>query len=136
MKIVAQYFRPEFSNRVDKVVVFHPLVKKPFRRIADIEISFLRKRVAERDMFLQVTAAALDRLGEPGFGPVYGARPLWRTLREQLESPLAQEILSGPFGPGDTVLTDPDAERLICRPTSSARQTGCKARAPSCRSAA
>jgi ATP-dependent Clp protease ATP-binding subunit ClpB len=112
MEIVGQYFRPEFINRVDEVVVFHPLVREQIRRIADIQIGFLRQRLAERDMALEVSEAALDRLGEAGFDPVYGARPLKRAIRQQLENPLAQEILSGRFGPGDLIQVDAGPEGL------------------------
>jgi ATP-dependent Clp protease ATP-binding subunit ClpB len=116
MEIVGQYFRPEFINRVDEVVVFHPLVRQQIRRIADIQIGFLRERLAEQDMVLEVSDATLDRLGEAGFDPVYGARPIKRAIRQQLENPLAQEILSLRFGPGDTVEVDADAEGPIFRP--------------------
>ncbi len=103
MEIVGQYFRPEFINRVDEVVVFHPLAREQIRRIADFQIDFLRRRLAEREIRLEVSEAALDRLAEAGFDPVYGARPLKRVIRQELENPLAQAILAGRFGPGDTV---------------------------------
>ncbi len=106
MEIVGTHFRPEFINRVDEAVVFHPLDKEQIRAIAGIQVDFLRRRLAERDMELDITAAALDRLGEAGFDPVYGARPLKRAIQQQLENPLAQDILAGNFGPGDTVRVD------------------------------
>ncbi len=105
-EIVGQHFRPEFLNRVDDIVVFHPLDQAQIRRIADIQLEFLRKRLAERDIALVVTDAALDRLGKAGFDPVYGARPLKRAIQQQLENPLAQRILEGEFGPGDTITVD------------------------------
>jgi len=117
MEIVGQYFRPEFINRVDEVVVFHPLVKEQIRIIADIQIGFLRDRLAEREMSLEVSEAALDRLGEAGFDPVYGARPLKRAIRQQLENPLAQEILSGRFGPGDSIEVDVGLGQLTFQTT-------------------
>ncbi len=106
MEIVGTHFRPEFINRVDEAVVFHPLDKEQIRAIAGIQVDFLRHRLAERDMDLDITAAALDRLGEAGFDPVYGARPLKRAIQQQLENPLAQDILAGNFGPGDTIRVD------------------------------
>jgi ATP-dependent Clp protease ATP-binding subunit ClpB len=106
MQIVGEYFRPEFINRLDEVVVFHPLQRDQIRAIADIQIGYLRKRLAERDMDLEVSDAALDRLGEAGFDPVYGARPLKRAIQQQLENPLAQQILAGQFGPGDQIRVD------------------------------
>ncbi len=106
MQVVGQHFRPEFINRVDEVVVFHPLMKEQIRAIADIQIDYLRKRLLERDMGLELTTAALDKLGEAGFDPVYGARPLKRAIQQRIENPLAQAILSGKFLPGDHILVD------------------------------
>ncbi len=103
METVRQNFRPEFINRLDEIVVFHPLASDQIRAIAAIQIGYLHQRLADHDMALEVTEAALDRLGLAGFDPVYGARPLKRAIRQQLENPLAQEILSGRFGPGDTI---------------------------------
>jgi ATP-dependent Clp protease ATP-binding subunit ClpB len=104
MEIVGQHFRPEFINRVDEVVVFHPLGRDHIRRIVGIQVGFLQKRLADRDIALELDAAAQDLLGEAGFDPVYGARPLKRAIQHQLENPLAQAILRGDFGPGDRVL--------------------------------
>ena len=104
MEVVGQHFRPEFINRVDEVVVFHPLGREQIRSIVDIQVGFLRKRLADRDMYLELDDAARDLLGEAGFDPVYGARPLKRAIQHQLENPLAQSILRGDFGPGDQVL--------------------------------
>jgi ATP-dependent Clp protease ATP-binding subunit ClpB len=106
MEIVRQAFRPEFINRLDEIVVFHPLDEDQIRAIARIQIGYLKDRLADRDMQLDVSDAALDLLGEAGFDPVYGARPLKRAIRAQLENPLAQEILAGHFKPGDTVQVD------------------------------
>jgi len=106
IEIVGEYFRPEFINRLDEVVVFHPLVKEQIRAIADIQLAHLRKRLAERDISLRVSEAALDKLGEAGFDPVYGARPLKRAIQQQLENPLAQGILAGTFNSGEMVVVD------------------------------
>jgi ATP-dependent Clp protease ATP-binding subunit ClpB len=103
MEVVGQHFRPEFINRVDEAVVFHPLGREQIRAITEIQIGYLRQRLMERDMGLEVSHGALDRLGEAGFDPVYGARPLKRAIQQQLENPLAQEILAGVFGPGDVI---------------------------------
>jgi ATP-dependent Clp protease ATP-binding subunit ClpB len=112
LDVVGHHFRPEFINRLDEIVVFHPLGREQIRRIADIQIGYLRKRLADREIGLEVTAAALDFLGEAGFDPVFGARPLKRAIRAQLENPLAQEILAGRFHPGDTVSVDAGPEGL------------------------
>ena len=106
MEVVGSHFRPEFINRVDEVVVFHPLGREQIRAITGIQLDDLRRRMAERDLKLEVSQAALDRLGEAGFDPVYGARPLKRAIQHQVENPLAQAILSGQFLPGDTVRVD------------------------------
>ncbi|WP_456405628.1 ATP-dependent chaperone ClpB [Thiolapillus sp.] len=106
MEIVGQHFRPEFINRVDETVVFHPLGREQIRKIAGIQIEHLRERLEERDLELDISDAALDLLGEAGFDPVYGARPLKRAIQHQLENPLAQKILAGEFSPGDTIKVD------------------------------
>ena len=103
MEIVQQSFRPEFINRIDDIVVFHPLGPAQIRAIVDIQLLYLRKRLQERNMELTLDDAARERLGEAGFDPVYGARPLKRTLQQQVENPLAQRILKGEFGPGDRI---------------------------------
>ncbi len=106
MGVVGQHFRPEFINRVDDIVVFHPLAKEQVHDIARIQVAILEARLAARDLVLNVTPAAIDRLAEAGFDPVYGARPLKRAIQTHLENPLAQEILTGRFGPGDTIVAD------------------------------
>lgn len=106
MEVVGTHFRPEFINRVDEVVVFHPLGREQIRSITAIQLDDLRRRLAERDIGLDVSEPALDRLGEAGFDPVYGARPLKRAIQHQVENPLAQAILSGEFLPGDTIRVD------------------------------
>ena len=113
MEVVGQHFRPEFINRVDDVVVFHPLGREQIRAIASLQVDILRSRLRERDIQLELTDAALDHLGEAGFDPVYGARPLKRAIQNQLENPLAQEILAGRFGPGDLIRVDVDQDRLV-----------------------
>jgi ATP-dependent Clp protease ATP-binding subunit ClpB len=119
MTQVADHFRPEFINRIDEVVVFHPLGREQIRSIADIQIGYLRKRLADRQMGLEVTTAALDKLGEAGFDPVYGARPLKRAIQQELENPLARRILAGEFGPSDTVVVNTGKDGLEFRKRSA-----------------
>jgi ATP-dependent Clp protease ATP-binding subunit ClpB len=103
MEVVQQSFRPEFINRIDDIVVFHPLGTKQIRAIVDIQLLYLRKRLVERNMDVTLDDAARDLLGEAGFDPVYGARPLKRAIQQQIENPLAQRILEGEFQPGDRI---------------------------------
>ncbi len=103
MTVVTQHFRPEFINRLDEIVVFHPLDKSQIHNIANIQIAYLQKRLAERDLRLQVDGSALDHLAAVGYDPVYGARPLKRVIQQNLENPLAKNILEGKFLPGDTI---------------------------------
>ncbi len=112
MEIVGGHFRPEFINRIDDVVVFHPLGREQIRAISTIQFAYLRKRLQDRDLDIELTDAALDRLGEAGFDPVYGARPLKRAIQQQLENPLAQEILAGRFAPGDAIRVEVQGEHL------------------------
>ena len=120
MEEVTGHFRPEFINRVDDIVVFHPLSAKQLRQIAGIQLGYLRQRLAERDMTLTLSVQALDQLAEAGFDPVYGARPLKRAIQTRIENPLAQEILKGRFGPGDTVAVDVADGNLVFRSSKSA----------------
>jgi ATP-dependent Clp protease ATP-binding subunit ClpB len=112
IEILGQHFRPEFINRVDETVVFHPLGREQIRAITKIQLAYLRKRLTERDMDLEVSETALDSLGKAGFDPVYGARPLKRAIQQQLENPLAQAILAGKFGPDDVIRVDSEAGQL------------------------
>jgi ATP-dependent Clp protease ATP-binding subunit ClpB len=106
MAVVGHYFRPEFINRIDEAVVFHPLARDQIRAICRLQIAYLEARLAQREISLKVTEAALDRLGEAGFDPVYGARPLKRAIQQHLENPLAQDILAGKVGAGMLVTAD------------------------------
>jgi ATP-dependent Clp protease ATP-binding subunit ClpB len=103
MEAVQGHFRPEFINRIDDIVVFHPLGTAQIRSIVDIQLGFLRKRLQERNMDLTLDDSARDLLGEAGFDPVYGARPLKRAIQQQIENPLAERILQGSFGPDDRI---------------------------------
>jgi ATP-dependent Clp protease ATP-binding subunit ClpB len=112
MEIVTKHFRPEFVNRIDEVVVFHPLGRENIRAITDIQIEYLRKRLHDRDMDIVLSDAAKDRLGAAGFDPVYGARPLKRAIQQMVENQLAQEILAGHFVPGDVIKLDVVDDKL------------------------
>ena len=103
MENVRNHFRPEFINRVDDIVVFHALDRKQIRRIAELQIDRLRQRLAERNIELEVSKDALDLIGNVGFDPVYGARPLKRAVQQLLENPLAEKLLGGDYAPGDTI---------------------------------
>ena len=106
MEIVSAHFRPEFINRIDETVVFHALGKEHMQGIATIQLARLRKRLAERELGLEISPAALSQLVEVGYDPVFGARPLKRAIQTHLENPLAQRILAGDFLPGSTVHVD------------------------------
>jgi ATP-dependent Clp protease ATP-binding subunit ClpB len=112
MGVVQAHFRPEFINRLDDIVVFHPLDKAQIREIARIQLRGLEKRLAERGIAIELSDSAYALLGNVGFDPVYGARPLKRAIQAQLENPLAQKILAGEFGSGDTVRVDADGGKL------------------------
>ncbi|SIT70930.1 ATP-dependent Clp protease ATP-binding subunit ClpB [Ectothiorhodosinus mongolicus] len=112
MAVVGSHFRPEFINRIDEVVVFHPLGQEQIRAITTIQLDYLRQRLAERDIRINISQTALDRLGEAGFDPVYGARPLKRAIQQQLENPLAQRLLRGEYGPGDVIKVDVQDDAL------------------------
>ncbi len=106
MDVVGQHFRPEFINRIDDLVVFHPLDQAQIRLIAEIQLGMLRKRLQNVGLDLEISDAGLDLLAEAGFDPVYGARPLKRAIQHQIENPLAQKILAGDFSSGETVKVD------------------------------
>ena len=106
MHEVSNYFRPEFLNRIDDVVVFHALLQKQIMAIAEIQIDRLRNRLHEQDIALELSTDAITHLGLAGFDPVYGARPLKRTIQDKLETPIAEKILAGQYGPGSLVKID------------------------------
>ncbi|MFZ7146810.1 ATP-dependent chaperone ClpB [Avibacterium avium] len=106
MSVVSQHFRPEFINRIDETVVFHPLDKENIRTIAKIQLQRLEKRMETHGYHLVFTDAALDFIGEIGYDPIYGARPLKRAIQQEVENPLAQKILSGELLPGKTITLD------------------------------
>ena len=103
LNVVGQHFRPEFINRIDETVVFHPLGREQIRSIAGIQLSLLQSRLQEQGLQLQLSDAVLDKIAELGFDPVYGARPLKRALQQLIENPLAQEILAGKYHSGEVI---------------------------------
>jgi ATP-dependent Clp protease ATP-binding subunit ClpB len=115
MDVLRHTFRPEFLNRVDETVIFKSLGKAEIERIVDIQLKDLRKRLAERKLRLEVTPEAKAQLAERGYDPVFGARPLKRTIQRMIENPLAVDVLAGRFVEGDTILVEPDGETLRFR---------------------
>jgi ATP-dependent Clp protease ATP-binding subunit ClpB len=113
MGVVQAHFRPEFINRLDELVVFHPLGRAQIREIARIQTSYLAKRLADRQLKIEISDAALDLLGSVGFDPVYGARPLKRAIQQQLENPLATRILRGEFAPGEQIRVEAKGSELV-----------------------
>ncbi len=113
MAEVKTYFRPEFVNRIDEMVVFHSLDEKHIAGIAKIQLQYLQKRVARLEMELEVSDAALAELASAGFDPVFGARPLKRAIQERIENPLSKAILKGEFGPKDLIRVDVHEHKLV-----------------------
>ena len=103
LEVTANHFAPEFMNRIDESIVFHPLTRKHLRQIIEIQLRFLQDRLAQRDLEFSVDESALNQLAKAGYDPVYGARPLRRAVQSRLENPLAKEILAGKFSPGDKI---------------------------------
>src|SRR3990167_8820251 len=113
LEMVGKHLRPEFINRIDEIVVFHPLDEEQIEKIARIQMDRLRARLAARDYNITITDQALDYLVATGYDPVYGARPLKRAIQQHIENPLAHEILSGKFIPGDIIQIDLEKERIV-----------------------
>ncbi|MCK2185413.1 ATP-dependent chaperone ClpB [Halomonas getboli] len=113
MDVVGTHFRPELINRIDEVVVFHALRQEQIQAIAAIQLERLRGRLAEHDLGLEVSDAAMAQLAEVGFDPVFGARPLKRAIQNRLENPLAQDLLAGAFSPGDVIRVEAEGDRLV-----------------------
>ncbi|UTA48846.1 ATP-dependent chaperone ClpB [Simiduia sp. 21SJ11W-1] len=113
MDVVGQHFRPEFINRIDEAVVFHPLGREQIRGIAQLQLAHLAKRLKERELALTLADAVMEKILAAGYDPVYGARPLKRAVQQIIENPLAQAILAGEFGPGDTIAAALDNDRVV-----------------------
>lgn len=110
MESVGDHFRPEFVNRIDEIVVFHPLGKTEMAGIAEIQLNKLRKRLQERELGLEITDKAMEKLVAVGYDPVYGARPLKRAIQSEIENPLSLKLLSGDFVAGDIISITMNAE--------------------------
>ncbi|MDY7025316.1 MAG: ATP-dependent chaperone ClpB [Pseudomonadota bacterium] len=106
LEVVGQHFRPEFINRLDEIVVFHPLDDTEIQQIAKIQVDILAKRLAQQDLSLELEAAVYDKISAVGFDPVFGARPLKRAIQQLVENPLAQQLLEGQFSPGQKIHVD------------------------------
>ena len=113
LSVVGDYFRPEFINRIDDSVVFHPLGREQIKAIAKIQLEHLSNRLADKDIELKLTDSAFDKLAEAGFDPVYGARPLKRAIQTYIENPLANKILSGDVLPESIVSIDADTNEFF-----------------------
>jgi ATP-dependent Clp protease ATP-binding subunit ClpB len=116
-----EHFRPEFLNRIDEIVEFRPLSREQLGEIVDLQLERLRERLAERGLSLELTDAAKETIGDAGWDPTYGARPLKRAIQRLLENPLALRLLEGDFGEGDTVLVDAqNGDLVFTRPAATA----------------
>ena len=113
MDAVSTHFRPEFINRIDEVVIFEPLAREQIAGIAQIQLNRLRQRLAERELSLELSDEALDKLIAIGYDPVYGARPLKRAVQRWIENPLAQLILAGQFAPGSSVTGRVEGDEIV-----------------------
>ncbi|AUJ70646.1 ATP-dependent chaperone ClpB [Pseudoalteromonas sp. NC201] len=113
MAVLASQFRPEFINRIDETVVFHPLINEHIKEIASIQLDRLSKRLTERGFVLELSDAALDKIAASGFDPVYGARPLKRAVQQYIENPLAQDLLQGKFVTGDTIKIEVVDDQIV-----------------------
>lgn len=113
MEVVGSHFRPEFVNRIDELVVFHPLAKEQIDGIASIQLKILSKRLQEHELALKLDDDVMSKLCEAGFDPVYGARPLKRVIQKDIENPLAQHILAGEFKSGDTIVAHLKDEKIV-----------------------
>ena len=113
MEVLINEFRPEFINRIDETVVFHPLANEHIKEIADIQLMKLRERLTEMGYLLEISDAALERIAASGFDPVYGARPLKRAIQQTIENPLAQKLLNGDYIPGSVIVIDANDDSLV-----------------------
>lgn len=113
MSAMRDYFRPQFLNRIDDLIIFHSLKPEQLREIVKIQVQLLERRLQDKKMSLKLSDAALDWLAEVGYDPVYGARPLKRAIQKEMETPIAKQILRGELKDGDTIFVDVKNERLV-----------------------
>jgi ATP-dependent Clp protease ATP-binding subunit ClpB len=110
LEVLRNTFRPEFLNRIDEIVIFHSLSREHIKKIIEIQLEYLRKRLKERKLSVELTEKAKQFLAEKGYDPVYGARPLKRAIQRYIQDPLALKILEGKFSEGDTIVADLDSK--------------------------
>jgi ATP-dependent Clp protease ATP-binding subunit ClpB len=122
MDALRKTFRPEFLNRIDEIVTFQSLGPDEIHAIVDIQLEDLRRRLAERKIDLRLTDEAKERLAEQGYDPVFGARPLKRTIQRMVENPLAVEVLAGRFAEGDRIVVEPSGEAFTFRKEAAVAQ--------------
>lgn len=115
MEVLTRSFRPEFINRIDETVVFHPLGSDQIKSIAAIQLQRLYKRLEERGYQVHMSEAALEHISKAGYDPIFGARPLKRALQQEVENPLAQQILSGALLPGKPVELEMEDGKIVAR---------------------
>ena len=111
MKALQSFLRPEFLNRIDDIVVFHPLTDNELKQIVGIMMKDLKKRLADRDLSITLSDDALEELAKVGYDPEFGARPLRRAIQNQIEDPLADALLAGQYKNGDTIKVDLDDDK-------------------------
>jgi ATP-dependent Clp protease ATP-binding subunit ClpB len=121
LDLLKQTLRPEFLNRIDEVVIFQPLGREQIGAIVEIQARHLTKRLADKRITLELTPAAKELLAKEGYDPVYGARPLKRTIQKLVQDPLALELLNGTVGEGDTVTAHADHGKIVFRKTAEAK---------------
>ncbi|UCC32346.1 MAG: ATP-dependent Clp protease ATP-binding subunit ClpC, partial [Phycisphaerales bacterium] len=109
-EVLKAAFRPEFLNRIDETIIFHQLTRDDLAQIAEIQVQYLRKRLADRDITLTLTESAKEKLSKDGFDAVYGARPLKRLIQHEIENPLAKRIVTGQFVTGDHITVNVSGE--------------------------
>jgi ATP-dependent Clp protease ATP-binding subunit ClpB len=115
--VLKKVFKPEFLNRIDEIIVFHMLTKGDLKKIVDIQLGYLAQRLKGRKIELEFTGKAREQIMDEGYDPVYGARPLKRTIQQRLENPLATELLAGKFSDGDKIRVDGDAHKFVFQKT-------------------
>jgi ATP-dependent Clp protease ATP-binding subunit ClpB len=124
LEAVRHNFRPEFLNRVDEIIIFKPLSREQIKKIVNIQLERLRKRLGERRITLQLTPAALELIANEGYDPTYGARPLKRVIQRRIQDPLAMAVLDGHFREGDTVVVDAEKGELVLRKAGAKEPAG------------
>jgi len=115
MQALRQTFKPEFLNRVDDIIIFHPLGIEQIGSIVELQLARLRKLLTDKNLTLEVSDAAKQKLAEEGFDPAFGARPLKRAIQREIQNPLALAVLEGKFNDGDNIVADVEGDKLVFR---------------------